>query len=78
MILSLSRTRFTRELQRLVPTIQAADLRPAFSGVRAQGMRADGSLETDFVFAAGLQALHLLNAPSPGATAALAIADEVL
>jgi len=76
--LSLSRERFAQALQRLVPAIRAADLAPAFSGVRAQAMHADGTLETDFVFATGPQAVHLLNAPSPGATAALAIADEVV
>jgi L-2-hydroxyglutarate oxidase len=76
--LTLGRGPFTRALQRLVPEIQPADLIPAGAGVRAQAMTHDGQLVADFVFASGDMAVHLLNAPSPGATAALAIGDEVV
>jgi L-2-hydroxyglutarate oxidase len=76
--LTLGRAAFTRALQRLVPDIRSDDLEPAGAGVRAQAMAADGQLVSDFVFADGEGAVHLLNAPSPGATASLAIADEVV
>ena len=75
--LTLWREGFARGLQRLVPEIRAADLVPAGAGVRAQAMRADGRLVGDFVFVTSDAAVHLLNAPSPAATAALAIGDEV-
>jgi L-2-hydroxyglutarate oxidase len=76
--LTLGRGAFTRALQRLVPQIRPADLVPAGAGVRAQAMTPDGQLVADFVFATSDMAVHLLNAPSPGATAALAIGDEVV
>lgn len=76
--LSLSRPRFLAALRRLVPELRADDLTPGGAGVRAQAMAPDGSLIQDFVFRESAGALHVLNAPSPGATAALAIADEVV
>ncbi|NYE21032.1 L-2-hydroxyglutarate oxidase [Microbacterium immunditiarum] len=75
---SLSRAEFARSLSELVPGITAADLVPAKSGVRAQAMRRDGSLVDDFEFQRGPRQFHVLNAPSPAATAALEIADMVL
>ncbi len=75
---SLSRAEFTRSLQRLVPALREADLLPGGSGVRAQAMAQDGSLLQDFVIEIRDRALHLLNAPSPGATASLAIAEYLL
>ncbi len=66
---SLSKTRFTRALQRLVPNVQSEDLVPGGAGVRAQAMHPDGTLEHDFVFINAPAALHVINAPSPGATA---------
>jgi L-2-hydroxyglutarate oxidase len=74
---SLSRRRLAVALQRLVPDITAADLVPAGSGVRAQAMRSDGSLVQDFLFHQTPTALHVLNAPSPAATASLAIGEEI-
>ncbi len=66
---------------RYVPELRVADVRPAFAGVRAQALGHDGALLDDFVFSATPRALHVRNAPSPGATASLAIAryiaDEV-
>jgi (S)-2-hydroxyglutarate dehydrogenase len=73
-----SRRLFARALSRLVPDIRADDLAPGGAGVRAQAMRADGSLVEDFLFAEHPGALHLLNAPSPGATASLAIGREIV
>lgn len=75
---SLSKTRFCKSLQRLVPEITTADLQPGGAGVRAQAIDADGTLIQDFRFGYGPNALHLLNAPSPGATASLAIGEVVL
>jgi L-2-hydroxyglutarate oxidase len=64
-------------LQRLVPDVTVDDLQPGPVGVRAQTMFPDGSLVQDFDFATGPAVLHLLNAPSPGATASLAIGEEI-
>ena len=75
---SLSKKRFCRSLQRLIPEITVADLAPGGAGVRAQAIAADGTLMQDFCFDHGPNALHLLNAPSPGATASLAIGEAVL
>jgi (S)-2-hydroxyglutarate dehydrogenase len=63
-----------RAASRYIPELQTSDLEPAFAGVRAQALARDGSLVDDFVFSATERALHLRNAPSPGATASLAIA----
>jgi L-2-hydroxyglutarate oxidase len=75
---SFSRRLFCRSLQRLVPAIQASDLMVGGAGVRAQAMEPSGTLMQDFAFIERMDALHLINAPSPAATAALAIADEVV
>ncbi|MEO8096593.1 MAG: L-2-hydroxyglutarate oxidase [Acidobacteriota bacterium] len=74
---SFSRRLFCESLQRLVPEIREEDLIPGGSGVRAQAMAPDGSLLDDFHFVQGLGELHLVNAPSPGATASLAIGEEI-
>ena len=70
---SLSIRSFTRALQRLVPEVRREDLRRAPAGVRAQAVFADGSLADDFVFRQDGPMLHVLNAPSPAATASLEI-----
>ena len=75
---SFSKRLFTRALQRLVPEVQAEDLAPGGAGVRAQAMLPNGDLVQDFYFVERPNALHLLNAPSPGATASLAIGDEIV
>jgi L-2-hydroxyglutarate oxidase len=74
---SLSRARLVAALQRLVPEIVAEDLRPAGSGVRAQAVRRDGTLVDDFVFAGDDRMVHVINAPSPAATASLAIGEVI-
>ncbi|HEY9226413.1 MAG TPA: L-2-hydroxyglutarate oxidase, partial [Gemmatimonadaceae bacterium] len=74
---SLSATVFCRSLQRLVPSIQRSDLMPGIRGVRAQAVRADGTFVEDFLVVERPNAVHLLNAPSPGATASLVIGDYV-
>ncbi len=70
---SMSKRAFLKALQRLLPELTADDLRPGGSGVRAQAISRAGALIDDFVIAATANALHVLNAPSPGATASLAI-----
>jgi L-2-hydroxyglutarate oxidase len=79
---SLSRAAMVRQIQRLLPDVRADDLHPAGAGVRAQAVRRDGALVDDFLFAAQGEGaggvLHVLNAPSPAATAALPIGREIL
>lgn len=74
---SLSRRRFAAALRRLVPAVSAADLVRAPAGVRAQAMFPDGSLVQDFLFLDAPRQVHVLNAPSPAATAALEIAKKI-
>jgi len=74
---SISRREFCRSLQKLVPEICDADLETGSAGVRAQAMSADGSLVEDFSFVEGPSILHVVNAPSPAATASLAIGAEI-
>ena len=74
---SLSKDAFTRSLQRLVPNVRCDDIVRAGAGVRAQAMRRDGSLVDDFAFEASEGVLAVLNAPSPAATASLAIGEVI-
>ena len=74
---SFSKRAFTRALQRLVPEIMLGDLQPGGAGVRAQAVAADGTLLDDFVIRQSRNAIHVLNAPSPGATASLAIGENI-
>ncbi len=75
---SFSRTLFCQSLQRLVPEIQPEDLSTGGSGVRAQAITPEGDLVQDFRLIARPNALHVLNAPSPAATASLAIGREIV
>jgi L-2-hydroxyglutarate oxidase len=75
---SFSRELFCRSLQRLVPEIRPDDLTTGGSGVRAQAITPEGDLMQDFRFIARPNALHVLNAPSPAATASLAIGAAVV
>jgi L-2-hydroxyglutarate oxidase LhgO len=75
---SLSKALFCRSLQRLVPEIQMGDLAQGGAGVRAQALSPSGELVQDFHFVSQTRALHVLNAPSPAATASLAIADDII
>jgi L-2-hydroxyglutarate oxidase LhgO len=75
---SLSKGLFCHSLQRLVPDIQTDDLISGGAGVRAQALSPSGDLVQDFYFVRQPRALHVLNAPSPAATASLAIADEII
>jgi L-2-hydroxyglutarate oxidase LhgO len=75
---SYSKDLFCLSLQRLVPEIRREDLSTGGSGVRAQALAPSGELVQDFHFVRQERALHVLNAPSPAATASLAIADEII
>jgi L-2-hydroxyglutarate oxidase len=74
---SLSKGLFVRDLQRLVPEIRPADVRRAGSGVRAQALDSKGGLLDDFRIVRGERAVHVLNAPSPGATASIPIGERI-
>jgi (S)-2-hydroxyglutarate dehydrogenase len=75
---ALSRRALAAEAARFVPELCGAQLEPAFAGVRAQALGRDGRLVDDFVFSQTGPALHVRNAPSPAATACLAIAREIV
>ncbi len=72
-----SRRLFARSLQRLVPELSEADLVPAEAGNRAQALKRDGMLVDDFIIERSGSIVHVINAPSPAATASLAIAEHV-
>lgn len=74
---SFSRREFCRSLRKLVPEIQEEDLGAGDAGVRAQAMTPDGQLVEDFCFEEQRGILHVVNAPSPAATAALAIGNSI-
>jgi len=74
---SLSRSAFARACAVLVPDVRADDLVPGGAGVRAQAVARDGSLLDDFAIAEDARMVHVLNAPSPAATASLAIGEEI-
>jgi L-2-hydroxyglutarate oxidase len=74
---SLSRHRFATSLRELVPAVGDDDLVPSPAGVRAQAVRPDGSLVDDFLIERDGRVVHVLNAPSPAATSAFAIADHI-
>ncbi|MGE3804569.1 MAG: L-2-hydroxyglutarate oxidase [Gemmataceae bacterium] len=74
---SFSKTSFCAALQRLVPELKIDDLKAAGSGVRAQAVEPDGKLVDDFRFVEGERMVHVLNAPSPGATASLSIGRTI-
>lgn len=74
---SLSRGRFCASLQRLVPDLVEEDLVPGGAGVRAQAMLPSGELVQDFLLLTRPGAIHVLNAPSPAATASLAIGEHL-
>ncbi|MFK8112843.1 MAG: L-2-hydroxyglutarate oxidase [Rubripirellula sp.] len=75
---SLHKSAFVSALQKLIPSISAADLKPGRAGVRAQAVTADGNLVDDFLIQKRDHMIHVLNAPSPAATASLAIAQEIV
>lgn len=75
---SISRRMLARDMRRMLPETKSSDFINRRCGVRAQAVNADGGLVKDFVIQRGEQSLHLLNAPSPAATASLAIAQHIV
>ncbi|MFI9245876.1 L-2-hydroxyglutarate oxidase [Streptomyces sp. NPDC053086] len=74
---SVSKGAFLEAVRRLLPGVEAADLVRAPAGVRAQAVLRDGTLVDDFLIREGARAVHVLNAPSPAATASLPIGREI-
>jgi L-2-hydroxyglutarate oxidase len=74
---SASRRRFLRAMKRLIPEIEGSDFEPGGAGVRAQAVTPTGDFVHDFLWMVGPGAVHVVNAPSPAATASLAIGEEI-
>ncbi len=74
---AFSKKLFLKTLQRLIPSLEMNDLRPARAGVRALLLGQDGDTRDDFRIEYTHNSIHVLNAPSPAATAALAIGDDI-
>ncbi|MDR6986226.1 L-2-hydroxyglutarate oxidase LhgO [Paenarthrobacter nitroguajacolicus] len=74
----VSRKKFIREAMRFVPSLEGASILPGTRGVRAQAMNGDGSLVDDFVIARRRDTVLVRNAPSPGATSSMAIAEYIV
>lgn len=74
----LSKKAFIEAAQAYVPTLEVSDVVPGSRGIRAQAMNADGSLVDDFVITGSRRIMHVRNAPSPGATSSMAIAEHIV
>ena len=74
---SFSKKQFVKSLQRLMPEVRESDLVPGGSGVRAQAVDNDGRMVDDFCIQTEGRMVHVLNAPSPAATASLSIAEYI-
>ena len=75
---SVSKQAFCRSLQRLVPELTVDDLVPAPSGVRAQAVLRSGGLADDFIVSSAGAMTHVVNAPSPAATAAFSLGEMIV
>ncbi|GLB61934.1 L-2-hydroxyglutarate oxidase [Cytobacillus sp. NCCP-133] len=78
MIRSASKELFMKNVQKLMPDIQKDDIIPGPAGVRAQALKDDGSLVDDFFIVPSKRSIHVLNAPSPAATASIEIGKEIV
>ena len=74
---AVSRSRYVRELQKLIPAVRKEHLLPAPSGIRAQAVMPDGSMADDFLILERPRQIHVCNAPSPAATAGLQIGSTI-
>ena len=74
---AFSKKLFLRQLQRLIPSLQANDIKPCKAGVRAQAVEPNGEPIDDFKIERKGNSIHVLNAPSPAATASLAIGETI-
>lgn len=75
---SFSKKAFLQNLQKLIPSISMGDITPSPAGVRAMALQPDGEILDDFRIERTENQVHVLNAPSPAATAGLAIGDEIV
>ena len=75
---SLNKNIFVKEIQKLINGVDLSDIKQIPSGVRAQAVDKDGNLVDDFLFEEGKNSLHVLNSPSPAATASLAIGESIV
>jgi (S)-2-hydroxyglutarate dehydrogenase len=75
---SISKAAFVKALQRLMPEITSEQLEPMPAGIRAQAVAADGRMLDDFAFAESTRMVHVVNAPSPAATASLSIGKTIV
>ena len=75
---SLVRSRYLEQCRKYCPELTLQDLQPYLAGIRAQAVLADGTLVHDFMFADTPRTVHVLNAPSPAATAAMPIAEMIV
>ena len=75
---SLNKNIFVKEIQKLINGVDLSDIKQIPSGVRAQAVDKDGNLVDDFLFEEGENSLHVLNSPSPAATASLAIGESIV
>jgi len=75
---SISKAAFVKALRRLMPEITAEQLEPMPAGIRAQAVAADGRMLDDFAFAESARMVHVVNAPSPAATASLSIGRTIV
>ncbi len=76
-IRAFSKRAFLKQVQQLIPSMTPSDLVPGRSGVRAMALNPDGTMADDFIFETTSHSVHVLNAPSPAATACLAIGGEI-
>ena len=75
---AFSKQRFLQELQKMIPSLEMNDIVASRSGVRAQALDKNGNLVDDFKIVNGPASIHVINAPSPAATACLSIADDIV
>lgn len=75
---AFSKKLFLKTLQRLIPSLTMEDLKPGRAGVRAMALGEDGEMIEDFKIEYGQNSIHVLNAPSPAATACMAIGDDIV
>jgi len=74
---AFSKTYFLKRLRKLIPTLEMEDLKPGRAGVRAMALAPEGEMSDDFIIEHNDNAIHVLNAPSPAATASLAIGKAI-
>jgi L-2-hydroxyglutarate oxidase len=75
---AFSKSLFLKELQKMIPSLKMEDIVVGRSGVRAMALSNDGEVIDDFKIIKNKKNIHVLNAPSPAATACLAIGEQIM